>query len=984
MDTLARGPLFTSKLIEQVQAGTSTPDHAVQPSTLQSRLIVKDAAKHSLTKAELEAVLQPRCKVVLHHWDLLMNEAKDLTTTLKAACRECFDQRSQITGCFQGTTLHLNGKQHAELWRRLPWTYIEVGIAVFDIVLGELVKSRRQSSLPDDLLRERANARLNLELKRNFSFKDIVRQLAEELLRKGISPSRPLLTGRRLPSASGRTLPLHRQVQWESVTAGDVTARKQQLKQDLQALAQSMPTAEPLPMPPTSSRLSDQDSGAIDQPVIIKDTNSMYIRRRSSFNIAQHTLRQTPLASKLPSYGLNEDDNDSVSPDEQQASSQAQMDWRRRGHSLDSKQANTLRRQIAQLSAQRSLSRVAERPSSAHGDEIGTYTSEQTIDKLDLPAVPSAHDMRTLSAISLVSREVERQLPKGVDGEVPLHDEHHHAMQALADDLLRQRQARHDQDGSIDPILTSTLRLESAHHRRIATHRGPVIQADDKDPERYLHSHATPRTESLEEFVRSDVTAEERLEPTMNVCLPRISDREPVQVTILQPAPPMCSSEDSKVSKAMLDQLDHPLKHSTDLYNIYNELTSHYHLDTLLDRMLVQQTTTICSPLPGSALLDNSHDEIKPTVRNEQLVRPVVVRSSQPGEGDDAPIPSVARKQTYANRPETPLEGTSLAASVDASKQHREYIAWSRWWKGHLSIQDFVEFNQEQDYDFFPAVYQTLPEWQEQTADESIDEPDEAFLVLQERSRHMLSKKQAFQKGTWNVNSIQIGGLGGEAADAAVEQVLREQSADLDELKLVQTEAEQARQLEYAALTSRLEAVWRALKMPAKDRIGMAIKYSGARYQHPCDLDNTMRRQRLPEGKASNNEEEGMVTDTLTVFPALRQAVDLWEAVAMAINHREDCLARMETFEKAASDPARHFDRASSKQRLQEAAARKSLDTQLTLANDRVTKALDAIKSQLGELVEYSGRRYRQKMKHDVKEMLYWLQQARRANARST
>ena len=170
----------------------------------------------------------------------------------------------------------------------------------------------------------------------------------------------------------------------------------------------------------------------------------------------------------------------------------------------------------------------------------------------------------------------------------------------------------------------------------------------------------------------------------------------------------------------------------------------------------------------------------------------------------------------------------------------------------------------------------------------------------------------------------QLGGLGGEAADVAVGLVLREH--DAADAAITQAEAEQVyvqqrcrlfampysvallrRQVEYTELTTRLERVWQTLQMPAKDRIGMAIKYSGARYHHPCDTANTMqsvydlissswlrhhalivyRRTTRPRGTDKADEESGLVTDQLTVFPALRHAVELWEQVATAISQRE-------------------------------------------------------------------------------------------------
>jgi hypothetical protein len=72
----------------------------------------------------------------------------------------------------------------------------------------------------------------------------------------------------------------------------------------------------------------------------------------------------------------------------------------------------------------------------------------------------------------------------------------------------------------------------------------------------------------------------------------------------------------------------------------------------------------------------------------------------------------------------------------------------------------------------------------------------------------------------------------------------------------------------------RLEAVWESLKMPDKQRLDMAIKYS-----------------------------------TIDKRSLMDHVLDLWEAAAEAVLKREAIISELEAFERQASDPTRFFDR---------------------------------------------------------------------------
>ncbi|XP_062454824.1 coiled-coil domain-containing protein 87 [Rhea pennata] len=147
-------------------------------------------------------------------------------------------------------------------------------------------------------------------------------------------------------------------------------------------------------------------------------------------------------------------------------------------------------------------------------------------------------------------------------------------------------------------------------------------------------------------------------------------------------------------------------------------------------------------------------------------------------------------------------------------------------------------------------------------------------------------------------------------------------------------------------LQKRLERLWAVLHVSGREKLDMAIKYScGAGYA------------RLPA------------------------ALEAWEAAASHIQERELLLAHLEALEETASDPNRFFELTpgSCETRAGEAWARRRLHAAIARRDAVLSAALRTIRAKFGDTVTFKGRPYLEKMRWDKVEMLYWLQQGRRA-----
>ncbi|XP_014681266.1 PREDICTED: uncharacterized protein LOC106821108 [Priapulus caudatus] len=243
-----------------------------------------------------------------------------------------------------------------------------------------------------------------------------------------------------------------------------------------------------------------------------------------------------------------------------------------------------------------------------------------------------------------------------------------------------------------------------------------------------------------------------------------------------------------------------------------------------------------------------------------------------------------------------------------------------RSWRPPLSSTGYMTWLQQQDTDYLTVIFHQHEQDKESLIPEEKEEGHIRERRAAERQDRAISRKP--ERGSVDGVSAPPGGSsvaesGGEAMDS-----------------------------EQPSACERLERVWSTLCMTDAQKLDMALKYSSGRYARHLD-----------------------------------EAAELWEQSAQLVIDREKVIAKLERFERTASDPARFFNRESSGERLREAAYREKLDNRLASLQPFITKALRQVSQLCNDTITYKGRPYEDKMKWDRTEMLYWLQEERRQQA---
>ncbi|XP_064199343.1 coiled-coil domain-containing protein 87 [Anguilla rostrata] len=411
----------------------------------------------------------------------------------------------------------------------------------------------------------------------------------------------------------------------------------------------------------------------------------------------------------------------------------------------------------------------------------------------------------------------------------------------------------------------------------------------------------------------------------------RVSDRVFTETISMQPYPPICNDLTGEIEFSSVEWLDRNLFAGAEITEVYRELSksiSSQHLNFDED------------PIFEPALNDTSFRKSPSTKRK----RPCFINPELKGQN---PGNVTQRRRTKIEKyHERPQDVTS-----------REYNAWLQWWKSHLSLEDYLKYISTQELDYLGVVFHLY--------DSDDDENKKTRpLTLQEKESEkrrekieaLKSKKDEFVTGLWNVNSVMLGGLGKDPEledddcpkdDAPVSSKQKERGARLwsEQDKCGQM----AERPEGSQLQTRLERIWSVLCFPDGMRQDMALKYSS----------NTHRDR-------------------------LQEAIVEWERTAQLIQQRETVLAQLEQFEKDASDPNRFFQQGyggSSMARMDESRRREKLNSQISALEKVLHKTIQEIEERFKDTVTYRGRPYREKMRWDRIEMLYWLQQERRIQA---
>ncbi|XP_062617089.1 coiled-coil domain-containing protein 87-like isoform X2 [Saccostrea cucullata] len=362
-------------------------------------------------------------------------------------------------------------------------------------------------------------------------------------------------------------------------------------------------------------------------------------------------------------------------------------------------------------------------------------------------------------------------------------------------------------------------------------------------------------------------------------------------------------------------------------------------------------------------------------------------------------------------------EQTENMPKFVAEKMSRTYASWLQWWRSTITSDDYMKYLSTTESDYMGVVFHFYDSEDEDEDDEEEPTPrgytiprmgvspfkphsragqPSKLAELKEREKkieELKQEKNKYEEGMWNVNSILMGGLGKdpiltEPQDDDDASSTRKKSADTTKSAKTLQERAAARhsaKLEKAgreiATTSRaskvttmtgtiskletdcteesgevtltpqerLEKVWGSLEMPDNLKLDMAIKYSTNDY-----------------------------------YVKLYEAIEHWEKVTDLILKREDLLAKLEKFERAASDPNRFFEKGnkgSSVKRLQEAKQRSYLYKRIEYYDQEIKVELSVIKKHFKDEVSHKGRPYEEKIKWDRIEMLYWLQEERKSSA---
>ncbi|MBN3290735.1 CCD87 protein, partial [Polypterus senegalus] len=282
----------------------------------------------------------------------------------------------------------------------------------------------------------------------------------------------------------------------------------------------------------------------------------------------------------------------------------------------------------------------------------------------------------------------------------------------------------------------------------------------------------------------------------------------------------------------------------------------------------------------------------------------------------------------------------------------RAYTSWLQWWKSNINTDDYLKYISTKDSDYLGVVFHFY------NSDDSDDEEDEIQkkinaelkqkeMEYKKKINNLLTKKQEFVSGLWNINCVMLGGLGKDPTlKDGEDEFLESMESPKEAIAAGHVYPVTAARPDNKELQNRLEQIWKALHFSDKERLDMAIKYSSSRFKED-----------------------------------LEAATTAWEEAVRLIQQREVLLDKLEQFERDASDPNRFFGqgyRGTSTARMNESKKRASLSSKIKDVEALLSRALDDTKTQFKDIVTYKGRPYVEKMRWDKIEMLYWLQQERR------
>ncbi|XP_077988772.1 coiled-coil domain-containing protein 87-like isoform X2 [Glandiceps talaboti] len=380
------------------------------------------------------------------------------------------------------------------------------------------------------------------------------------------------------------------------------------------------------------------------------------------------------------------------------------------------------------------------------------------------------------------------------------------------------------------------------------------------------------------------------------------------------------------------------------------------------------------------------------------------------------------------------LESSGPAPGMIDDRNSRAYASWLNWWKSTVNSDDYMKYLSTQENDYLGVVFHFYDSGDSDSDDEKGSKAGPSLAKQkkmkerQEKVNVMKQEKTAFTPGTWNVNSILMGGLG------------KDPEVEIEEDEEVVTPRSVRSKRSRAVSRARTDRSHTPTAMSRKSSEGKILGDSlnvkdidtkstaGSTSRAPTSQSrytsgsgskpSTRRASRISKASESTSAKShggtSKASEPLTsqerlekiwsslqmpdrlkldmaikyssdqYIDQLEECIEAWEKATGVILHREALISKLEAFERMASDPDRFFQkgyRGSSVARLDEARQRSHLYSALDEIDKKVKKKVQGVKDKFKDEMTFQGRPYLEKVKFDRTEMLYWLQQERRQQA---
>lgn len=523
----------------------------------------------------------------------------------------------------------------------------------------------------------------------------------------------------------------------------------------------------------------------------------------------------------------------------------------------------------------------------------------------------------------------------------------------------------------------------------------------------------------------------------------RVSDRVCMSSITLDEHATVYNDLVDEIDAEKVKELDSNLFLGNEITEVYKEIMKTVHTDHLLlenDEMVeptadtldltsILASSTLTGPKEDRIINSDIHREVNPpwgemdqrdwakTPSNPPLDnkgRPLMNSMTPRGEGE-------AMKDLLGSRASEfipPEQKPNLVNEVMA----RSYASWLAWWKNTLNTDDYMKYISTQESDYMGVLFHLY-----NSEDEDEDEMQSKLssrtrrrmrqqatqTEKEKRMEEVRSAKSEFRGGFWNASSVLLGGLGKDPEEEQEKDTPVKSPTTQDtgpshtpqSRNLVVSRKSQKTLLqideshEESSLTRDTSRV--SGRAPSKHTAHSYLKsrLSGqspsVKSEEASGSAKEAQKQLTPQDRlervwSSLQMPDGLKLDMAIKYSSdthharLEEAIEEWEASTQLILQREAMVAKLENFERVASDPNRFFEkgyRGSSVARLEEAKIRSNYYKKIESLEEELKQSLEYIRKEFQDTVTFQGRPYTDKIQWDRTEMLYWLQEERKQQA---